>query len=266
MTLRTDYCGALRAGDAGREVRLCGWVASRREHGEHLAFLDLRDHTGVIQCVVDGAQDVRSEYVVLVAGTVRLRPEGTANPNLDTGEAEIGDCSVEVLNPAEPPPFPVTDRIEADEVLRLRHRYVDLRRDRMQRNLRMRAVVNGALRRSMDAQGFVEVETPALVASTPEGSRDFIVPSRLQPGMFYALPQSPQLFKQLLMVGGLDRYYQIARCVRDEDLRADRQFEFAQLDMETSFLTQPEIMSIVEELVRGLFKDLTKVDLGVLPH
>ena len=242
-------CGELRPPDAGRQVTVCGWVASRREHGEHLAFVDVRDHTGVIQCVVDGAHDLRSEYVVCVSGTVRLRPEGTVNPNLATGEVEIGDCRVEVLSKAEPPPFPVTDRVDADEILRLRHRYVDLRRPAMQRNLRLRATVSSAIRRSLEGQGFVEVETPTLIASTPEGARDFVVPSRLQPGSFYALPQSPQLFKQLLMVGGIDRYYQLARCLRDEDLRADRQFEFTQLDAEMSFAGQDDVIAVISSAV-----------------
>ncbi|HWC38087.1 MAG TPA: aspartate--tRNA ligase [Acidimicrobiales bacterium] len=247
--MRSDYCGTLRASDAGREVRLCGWVASRREHGEHLAFVDLRDHTGVVQCVVDHAHDLRSEYVVAVAGTVRLRPEGTINPTLATGEVEVGDCEVEVLAAADPPPFPVTDRIDADEVLRLRHRYVDLRRDRMQANLRMRARVNGAIRAAMERQGFAEVETPLLWTPTPEGSREFAVPSRRQPGSFYVLPQSPQIAKQLLMVGGIDRYYQLARCMRDEDLRADRQFEFTQLDLEAAFVGQEDVIGFVSEAV-----------------
>jgi aspartyl-tRNA synthetase len=247
--MRTHSCGELRPGHAGEEVSVCGWVASRREHGEHLAFVDVRDHTGLVQCVVDGAHDIRSEYVVRVTGTVRARPEGTANPNLPTGDVEVGDCAVEILSVAEPPPFPVHDRVDADEVLRLRHRYVDLRRPSMQRNLRLRAAVSGAIRRSMDAQGFVEVETPTLIASTPEGARDFVVPSRLQPGSFYALPQSPQLFKQLLMVGGVDRYYQLARCLRDEDLRADRQFEFTQLDAEASFAGQDDVMAFISETV-----------------
>jgi aspartyl-tRNA synthetase len=245
-SMRTDYCGQLGPADVGRAVALCGWVARRREHGEHLAFVDLRDHTGVVQCVVDGAHDLRSEYVVRVTGLVRSRPEGTENPNLATGAIEIGDCHVEVLNPAEPPPFPLDERGEVDEVLRLRHRYLDLRTDRMQRNLRIRARVNSALRRAMERQGFVEIETPMLIASTPEGARDFVVPSRLSPGHFYALPQSPQLFKQLCMVGGVDRYYQIARCLRDEDLRADRQFEFMQLDAEASFVSQEELEFISE--------------------
>jgi aspartyl-tRNA synthetase len=247
--MRTDYCGTLRASDAGRDVRLSGWVASRREHGEHLAFVDLRDHTGVVQCVVDHAHDLRSEYVITVAGTVRLRPEGTANPTLATGEIEVGDCEVEVLAHADPPPFPVTDRIDADETLRLRHRYVDLRRDRMQLNLRLRARVNAAIRTAMERQGFAEVETPLLWTPTPEGSREFPVPSRRQPGSFYVLPQSPQIAKQILMVGGFDRYYQLARCMRDEDLRADRQFEFTQLDLEASFVGQEDVIGFVSEAV-----------------
>ncbi len=248
-TLRTHLCGVLRAGDAGTTVRLCGWVGRRREHGEHLAFVDLRDHSGIIQCVIDNSVDVRSEWVIAVTGTVRPRPDGTVNPGLDTGEIEIGDCTVEVLNEAEPPPFPVDDRTDADEPVRLRYRYVDLRRPRMQRNLRLRARVNAAIRAAMDRQGFCEVETPLLWAPTPEGSREFSVPARLHHGSFYALPQSPQLAKQLLMVGGVDRYYQIARCLRDEDLRADRQFEFTQLDMEASFATQDDVMGFVTEAV-----------------
>ncbi len=259
--MRTRYCGELRADDDGAQVALCGWVDRRREHGEHLAFVDVRDRTGVVQCVVDGAADLRSEYVVRVTGTVRHRPEGTANPVLPTGEVEVGDCEVEVLARAEPPPFPVDDRRDVDETLRLRHRYVDLRRDRLQRNLRLRARVNSALRRSMEGHGFVEVETPMLIASTPEGARDFVVPSRLSPGAFYALPQSPQLFKQLCMVGGLDRYYQIARCLRDEDLRADRQFEFMQLDMEASFVGQEEVLTFVSDAVA----DATEAVTGVRP-
>ncbi len=247
--MRTHMCGELRPEHIGQQVTVCGWVASRREHGEHLAFVDVRDYTGVIQCVVPGAHEIRSEYVVRVTGTVRARPEGTENPNLATGDVELGDCTVEILSTAEPPPFPVHDRVDADENLRLRYRYVDLRRPSMQRNLRLRAAVSSAIRRSMEAQGFVEVETPTLIASTPEGARDFVVPSRLQPGSFYALPQSPQLFKQLLMVGGVDRYYQLARCLRDEDLRADRQFEFTQLDAEMSFATQDDVMAVISEAV-----------------
>jgi aspartyl-tRNA synthetase len=245
--LRTHLCGVLRATDEGALVTVCGWVAHRREHGEHLAFVDLRDHSGVIQCVIDNKVDVRSEWVIAVTGTVRRRPAGTVNPGLATGEVEVGDCTVEVLNEADPPPFSVDERDESDEPVRLRYRYVDLRRPRMQRNLRLRARVNAAIRAAMDRQGFCEVETPLLWAPTPEGSREFSVPSRLHHGSFYALPQSPQLAKQLLMVGGFDRYYQIARCLRDEDLRADRQFEFSQLDMEMSFAGQDDVMACVAE-------------------
>ena len=261
MTMRTDYCGALRPSDAGRQVSVCGWVATRREHSQHLAFVDLRDHTGLIQCVVDGAQDLRSEYVLRVTGTVRARPADKVNADLPTGEVEIGDCTVEVLSEAEPPPFPLTERTPVDEILRLKYRYVDLRRERLQRNLRLRARFNSALRRAMEAQGFVEIETPLLIASTPEGARDFIVPSRLQPGNFYALPQSPQILKQLCMVGGIDRYYQLARCLRDEDLRADRQFEFTQLDAEMSFVTQEDVLVTISQAVA----DATEGATGVRP-
>jgi aspartyl-tRNA synthetase len=263
--LRTHWCGELRPDDAGESVSLCGWVSRRREHGEHLAFVDLRDHTGIVQCVIDGSVDVRAEWVLRIRGTVRSRPEGTVNPGLLTGEVEVGECTVEVLNQAEPAPFPVDDRVEADETVRLRHRYVDLRRERMQRNLRARAAANSAIRRSMEAQGFVEVETPMLIASTPEGARDFVVPSRLRPGSFYALPQSPQLFKQLTMVGGVDRYYQIARCLRDEDLRADRQFEFMQLDAEASFVGQDEVLAFVSAAVREATLAVTGAEVGEIP-
>ncbi|MEY2469015.1 MAG: aspartyl-tRNA synthetase, partial [Actinomycetota bacterium] len=260
MTLRTDYSGALRSTDIGRTVTVCGWVARRREHGEHLAFVDVRDHTGLVQCVVDGASDLRNEYVVAITGVVRARPEGTVNDALPTGEIEIGDCVVDVLNTAEPPPFPVDDRVDADESVRLRYRYVDLRRDRMQKNMRVRARVNSALRAAMEGQDFVEIETPMLVASTPEGARDFVVPSRLQQGTFYVLPQSPQLFKQLCMVGGLDRYFQIARCLRDEDLRADRQFEFIQLDIEMSFADQEDVLAATATAVAAAVKAITGED------
>jgi aspartyl-tRNA synthetase len=258
--MRTDRAGDLRTTDIGREVAICGWVDSRRDHGG-VVFLDVRDLAGIVQVVVDpGARDggdgvgadvhrVRSEWVVRVVGTVRHRPDGTVNDTIPTGEVEVATASLEVLNEAETPPFPVDDRTVADETLRLRHRYVDLRRPRLQRNLRVRAQVNAAIRRALDAQGFAEVETPMLIASTPEGARDFVVPSRLSPGEFYALPQSPQLFKQLLMVGGFDRYYQIARCLRDEDLRADRQFEFIQLDAEMSFADADDVMGVISEVV-----------------
>ncbi|HEX6420838.1 MAG TPA: aspartate--tRNA ligase [Acidimicrobiales bacterium] len=264
--LRTHWAGALRPAHVGETVALCGWVARRREHGEHLAFLDLRDREGIVQCVIDGSVDVRSEWVVRVTGVVRARPEGTANPDLATGEVEVGDCTVEVLNTAEPPPFPVDGRVETDETVRIRHRYVDLRRARMLRNLRARAAANSAIRRSMESQGFIEIETPMLIASTPEGARDFVVPSRLHPGSFYALPQSPQLFKQLTMVGGVDRYYQIARCLRDEDLRADRQFEFMQLDVEASFAGQEEVLAFVSDAVRAATVAVTGDEVGEMPR
>jgi aspartyl-tRNA synthetase len=256
--MRTHLCGELRPEHIGQTVHVCGWVARRREHGEHLAFIDLRDHTGVIQCVVDNAIDVRSEYVLRVTGVVRQRPAGTANANLPTGDVEIGDCTVEVLHVATPPPFPIDARAdEVEETTRLQYRYLDLRRERMQRNLRVRAAVNSAIRRAMEDQGFVEVETPMLVPSTPEGAREFLVPARKESGSFYALPQSPQLFKQLLMVAGLDRYYQIARCLRDEDLRADRQYEFMQLDAEMSFVSQDDVLEAISVAVLAATEAVT---------
>jgi aspartyl-tRNA synthetase len=261
--MRTHRAGDLRADHRGQPVTVCGWIASRRDHGG-VVFLDLRDAAGLLQVVVDpetttGANphDLRAEYVLRVDGTVRDRPEGTVNPELATGEIEVAATSVEVLSTADPPPIPIDDRTEADEVLRLRYRYLDLRSARLQRNLRIRARVNRALRDALDADGFVEVETPMLVASTPEGARDFVVPARLSPGSFYALPQSPQLFKQLLMVGGLDRYYQIARCLRDEDLRADRQFEFMQLDAEMSFATPDDVMDVIGRAVRAAVEEIS---------
>lgn len=249
-SMRTHMCSELRPEHIGQSVRVCGWVGHRREHGEHLAFVDLRDHSGIVQCVVDNDVDVRSEYVLRITGVVRQRPEGTINDDLPTGQIEIGDCQVEILRKADPPPFPIDSRADdVDENVRLQHRYLDLRRARMQKNLRVRSAVNAAVRNAMDAQGFVEVETPMLVPSTPEGAREFLVPSRKEPGSFYALPQSPQLFKQLLMVAGFDRYYQMARCLRDEDLRADRQYEFMQLDMEMSFVDQDDVLDAVSEAV-----------------
>jgi aspartyl-tRNA synthetase len=248
-SLRDLLCASLNESHVGERVSVCGWVAKRREHGEHLAFLDLRDRSGVIQAVVEGSVDARSEYVVRVTGTVTPRPEGTINDRLATGRVELSDCEVEILSLAEAPPFQLDDRVEIDEQVRLRYRYLDIRRDQMQSNLRLRAKVNTALRRAMDDQGFCEVETPLLWAPTPEGAREFVVPSRLHPGEFYVLPQSPQIAKQLLMVGGMDRYYQIARCLRDEDLRADRQFEFTQMDIEASFVTQDDVLAFVSRAV-----------------
>ncbi|MCC6437300.1 MAG: aspartate--tRNA ligase [Acidimicrobiales bacterium] len=255
--MRSHYCGQLTAADIGSTVSLCGWVARRREHGASLAFVDLRDRTGVVQCVVDGSVDVRNEYVLRVTGVVSRRPAGNENAEIATGEVEITECQVEVLSAAEPPPIPLSDRIDVDENQRLRYRYLDLRRDRLQRNLRTRAKVNSVVRQSMEAQGFLEIETPMLIASTPEGARDFVVPSRLKPGSFYALPQSPQLFKQLSMVGGMDRYYQIARCLRDEDLRADRQFEFTQLDAEASFVSGDDVRRFITEAVLAAAEAVT---------
>jgi aspartyl-tRNA synthetase len=262
--MRDLLCGSVNDNHVGERVSVCGWVAKRREHGEHLAFLDVRDRSGVVQAVVPGSVDVRSEYVVRVTGTVAPRPEGTVNDRLATGSVELTDCEVEVLSIAEPPPFQLDDRVEIDEAVRLRYRYLDVRRDKMQRNLRLRAKVNAALRRAMDDQEFCEVETPLLWAPTPEGAREFVVPSRLHPGEFYVLPQSPQIAKQLLMVGGLDRYYQIARCLRDEDLRADRQFEFTQMDIEASFVTQEDVLRFVSKAVLDAAEEATGVRPGVM--
>jgi len=255
MSMRTHYAGSLRSTDVGAEVALCGWVAHRRDHGG-VVFIDLRDREGICQVVLDpaspgcaDARRLRSEWVIRVEGTVRPRPEGTVNPAMATGEVELGVTRLEILNEAEPPPFPLDERVEVDETLRLRHRYLDLRRPRMTANLITRAKLTSAMRAAMDAAGFVDVETPTLTRSTPEGARDFLVPSRLSPGTFFALPQSPQLFKQMLMVAGLDRYYQVARCWRDEDLRADRQLEFTQLDVEASFVDQEDILGVIEEAV-----------------
>src|SRR4029079_16239636 len=249
-SMRTHQCGQLRPEQIGETVSLCGWVATRREHGEKLAFLDLRDHTGVTQCVVDNSVDGPPETVLRVPGQVAARPAENVNDRLPTGAIEIQDCHVEILNVAEAPPFPINERADTvAETTRLQYRYLDIRRERMQRNLRLRAAANSAIRRAMEEQGFVEVETPMLVPSTPEGAREFIVPSRQQPGSFYALPQSPQLFKQLLMVAGIDRYYQLARCLRDEDLRADRQYEFMQLDAEMSFVEQDDVHTAIGNAV-----------------
>ena len=264
-SMRSHRCGDLRVDDVGKEVTLCGWVDRRREHGEHLAFIDLRDRSGVIQVVVQGAADLRSEYVLQVKGKVRERPSETVNTSLETGGIEVEGAEVTVLAEAEPPPFPIDDRTDVDEVLRLRHRYVDLRRSRLQNNLQSRALVTSSVRKAMEEQGFVEVETPMLVASTPEGARDFVVPSRKDPGSFYALPQSPQIFKQLCMLGGIDRYYQIARCLRDEDLRADRQYEFMQLDIEASFVNGEDIRKIVSSAVADATEAVTGEKITTIP-
>ena len=248
--LRTHLCGSLRREHIGQTVTLCGWIARRREHGEHLAFLDVRDYSGVVQCVVSDVKDVRNEWVVQITGKVQARPEGTINANLPTGGVELVECQLTVLNAAESPPFPIDARADdVDEGVRLKFRYLDIRRERMQKNLRIRAKVNSAIRGAMEFQNFVEVETPFLMPSTPEGAREFLVPSRKEPGSFYALPQSPQLWKQLLMVAGIDRYYQIARCLRDEDLRADRQYEFMQLDAEMSFVTKDDVLAAISQAV-----------------
>ena len=266
-SMRTHMCGEVGTSDVSQSVTVCGWVAKRREHGDKLAFVDLRDHSGIIQCVIDNAVDVRSEYVVKITGVVRPRPEGTVNSNLSTGAVEIGECVVEVLRAAEPPPFPVDARADdVDENVRLQYRYIDIRRERMQKNLRTRAKVNSAVRAAMELQGFVEVETPMLVPSTPEGAREFLVPSRKEPGSFYALPQSPQLFKQLLMVAGIDRYYQIARCLRDEDLRADRQYEFMQLDAEMSFVNQDDVLAAISEAVIAAAESVTGIKPDPIPR
>jgi len=265
--MRSLYCGELNAAHLDQEVTLCGWVHRRRDHGG-VIFIDLRDHRGLVQVVFDPdaeqtfatAERVRNEYVLQVTGRVRRRPAGTENPDMPTGEVEVFGLALTVLNSAETPPFQLDDN-DVSEENRLRFRYIDLRRPLMQERLRMRARITRAMRNYLDAHGFIDVETPMLTRSTPEGARDYLVPSRTHPGEFFALPQSPQLFKQLLMMGGVDRYYQVARCFRDEDLRADRQPEFTQLDIETSFLAEDDIMDITETMVRGLFRDVLGVAL-----
>ena len=264
--MRTHACGSLRAGDAGTEVRLAGWVARRRDHGG-VAFLDLRDASGVVQVVVrpdetPAAAAIRNEDCVRVAGTVRARPAGNENPELPTGEVEVAADAVEVLAPSQTPPFPLEGRVEADENLRLQYRYLDLRRPAARRGLEIRAAANATLRRVLGDRGFLEVETPYLTKSTPEGARDFLVTTHLAPGQFYALPQSPQLFKQLLMVAGVERYYQIVRCFRDEALRADRQPEFTQLDLELSFLDEEDVYALGEELMAAVWRDILGAELA----
>ena len=254
--LRTHEAGSLRAGDAGRTVTLAGWVGRRRDHGG-VAFLDLRDASGVVQVVVRDeavAHGLRNEFVLRVTGDVRRRPEGNENPVLPTGDVEVVAERVEVLNEAAPLPFQIDDHVEVGEEARLRYRYLDLRRAAQARALRLRSEVNRAAREVLHGHGFVEIETPTLTRSTPEGARDFIVPARMSPGSWYALPQSPQLFKQLLMVAGMERYFQIARCYRDEDFRADRQPEFTQLDIEMSFVEQDDVIAVAEDVLVALWR------------
>jgi aspartyl-tRNA synthetase len=265
--MRTHGCGKLDRSSIDRDVALCGWVQTRRDHGG-VIFIDLRDRDGVVQVICDPdrpdmfaiAEDVRSEYVLRVGGVVRARPPGTENPALATGDVEVVAHTIEVLNRADPLPFQL-DETDVNESLRLRYRYLDLRRDGMQKNLRQRHRVVQTLRGFLEEHGFTEIETPMLTKSTPEGARDYLVPSRTHPGHFFALPQSPQLFKQILMMSGFERYYQLARCFRDEDLRADRQPEFTQLDIETSFMEENELMQLMEQMLRALFKQILDVDL-----
>ena len=264
--MRSHYCGQIDESLIGKEIEVCGWVHRRRDHGG-VIFIDLRDREGLLQVVFDPdrpeifaeAERIRSEYVLQVKGLVRPRPEGTVNPNMATGKVEVLVKELTILNRSETPPFHHDE--QANEELRLRYRYLDLRRERMLGNLRLRHKVTMAMRRFLDEHGFVDVETPMLTRATPEGARDYIVPSRTNPGKFFALPQSPQLFKQLLMMSGLDRYYQIVRCFRDEDLRADRQPEFTQLDIEMSFVDEAAVTNTMESLVRFLFKETLDIDL-----
>ncbi|TVO74842.1 aspartate--tRNA ligase [Sedimenticola selenatireducens] len=272
--MRTHYCGHLNASHIDQEVEICGWVHRRRDHGG-VIFIDLRDREGLVQVVYDpdlpdvfsAAEHVRSEYVLKVSGRVRARPEGTVNPDMPTGEIEILGLALDVLNRADTPPFQLDEHERVSEEVRLRYRYMDLRRPEMQKRIMMRAAVTRALRSYLDNEGFLDIETPMLTKATPEGARDYLVPSRTHPGHFFALPQSPQLFKQLLMMSGMDRYYQIVRCFRDEDLRADRQPEFTQLDIETSFMSEDEIMNSMEEMIRGVVKQVLDLDLpNPFPH
>lgn len=270
--MRSHYCGELSKNEENQTVTLSGWVHRRRDLGG-LIFLQLRDRSGIIQVVVDPdfkelfsiAEQLRSEFVVQVKGQVRARPEDMVNKNMASGDIEVLASDLEILNRAKPPAIPIDENLEASEEQRLKYRYLDLRRPEMANNLIFRHKVTSAMRRYMDDHGFIDVETPILTKATPEGARDYLVPSRVHKGSFYALPQSPQLFKQLLMMSGFDRYYQIVKCFRDEDLRADRQPEFTQLDIETSFLNQEEIMQLMEGLVRHLFKELKGIELPEFP-
>ena len=265
--MRTHYCGELNSGHIGQEIELCGWVHRRRDHGG-VIFLDLRDRAGLAQIVFDPdraesfaiADSVRNEFVIKITGKVRHRPEGTINSDLTTGEIEVLGHAIEILNKSKTPPIQIDDEHVHDDI-KLRYRYIDLRRSLMQKNLRLRSKIVKELRSFLDNKGFLDIETPMLTKATPEGARDYLVPSRTQPGNFFALPQSPQLFKQLLMIAGMDRYYQIVRCFRDEDLRADRQPEFTQLDIETSFLNEDDITSLTEEMINLLFKKVLNIKL-----
>ena len=268
---RTHQCGELGAGDIGKNVVLMGWVQRRRDHGG-VIFIDLRDRQGITQVVFnpevdqalhDKAHNLRNEYVIGIRGRVDARPEGMVNPNLATGEIEVMAGELSIFNAAETPPFMVEDRIEVSENIRLKHRHLDLRRPNMQRNMITRHRASVAVRNYLNDLGFLDLETPILTRSTPEGARDYLVPSRVNPGQFYALPQSPQLFKQLFMIAGFDRYYQIVRCFRDEDLRADRQPEFTQIDMEMSFVGEEDIMAVSEGMIRALFKEILDRDLDI---
>jgi aspartyl-tRNA synthetase len=271
--MRSHHCGALTTEHIDSTVTLCGWVDRRRDHGG-VIFLDMRDRAGIVQVVFDPdteaafalADRVRSEYVLQVTGRVRARGEGTVNPNMATGEIEVLGKELEILNVADTPPFQLDEHTAVGEEVRLRYRYMDLRRHDVQHRLVQRSRITSAVRHFLDAEGFLDIETPILTRATPEGARDYLVPSRTHPGQFFALPQSPQLFKQLLMVSGFDRYYQIAKCFRDEDLRADRQPEFTQIDIETSFMDESEIMETTERMVRGLFSEVLDVALPEFPH
>ena len=261
--MRSHYCGQLNASHIGQEVELSGWTHRRRDHGG-VIFIDLRDREGLVQLVYDPdlpdvfsiAEQVRNEFVLRVRGRVRARPEGTVNPDLPTGEVEVLGLELEILNPSDTPPFQLDEHENVSEEVRLRYRYVDLRRPEMIKNMRLRAAITRSLRGYLDDKGFLDIETPMLTKATPEGARDYLVPSRTHPGKFFALPQSPQLFKQLLMMSGMDRYYQIVRCFRDEDLRADRQPEFTQLDIETSFLNEDQLTGLMEEMIRQTFREV----------
>jgi aspartyl-tRNA synthetase len=271
--MRSEYCGALNTEFIDQTVTLCGWVDRRRDHGG-VIFIDLRDRDGIVQVVFDpdgkenfaSADKVRSEYVLQVTGKVRARSGATVNKNMPTGEIEVYGTDLVILNASETPPFPLNEHNTVGEDVRLKFRYLDLRRQEMQNNLRIRSKVTNAMRNYLDDNGFLDIETPILTRATPEGARDYLVPSRTHEGKFFALPQSPQLFKQLLMVSGFDRYYQIAKCFRDEDLRADRQPEFTQIDIETSFMSDEQIMSITEGMINSLFKSQMDIDLGNFPR